>query len=58
VDKNKIDHALEMCKMQGYIPHKCYLPGPVVWGLVNKGKDPCAGCNLDRSICKGRPKSQ
>jgi hypothetical protein len=47
---------LEMSKQQGYVSPDCYLNGMVVWALVTQGEDPCAGCNLDRTICHGRPK--
>lgn len=49
------DLMLKMCVGQGYVPATCYLPGPIVWGLMQRGEDPCAGCNLDRGRCHGRP---
>lgn len=48
------DIPLKMAIGQGYVPATCYLPGIIVMNLMNEGKDPCNGCNLDRSICKGR----
>lgn len=45
-----------MSIQQGYIPKTCTLPGQLVWLLVNKGEDPCAGCNENRNICGGRPR--
>lgn len=39
---------------QGYVPEGCTLNGAVVWALINKGEDPCSGCNEERGICKGR----
>lgn len=48
--------ALEICIHQGYVPLNCLLNGGVVFALINKGEDPCAGCNLNRNICGGRPK--
>ncbi len=50
------DTMREMCVAQGYVPPKCQLMGMVVWHLIQKGEDPCAGCNLDRNICGGRPR--
>jgi len=50
------DTLREMCIQQGYVPPKCALPGPMVWGLMQKGEDPCAGCNVPRSECGGRAK--
>lgn len=50
------DVMRDMCIDQGYVPPKCTLTGQVVWLLVNKGEDPCAGCNMDRDACDGRPK--
>ena len=46
---------------QGYVPETCTLPddyaGILIYEYVNKGEDPCAGCNGDRSVCRGRPKA-
>lgn len=52
----KNDGFLRMAKAQGYVVEGCYLPGPVVMALVQKGESPCAGCNNDRSVCKGNAK--
>lgn len=54
--ESKIDLWLNMAKGQGYVPQGCLLGGNVVMGLVNKGEDPCAGCNGPRERCGGRPK--
>jgi len=54
VPRSDFQHA--MCVQQGYIPSTCLLAGPVIWGLVNEGKDPCKGCEGDRSVCHGREK--
>ena len=51
----KPDMFLEMAINQGYVPPTCQLDGHLVMLLVNKGEDPCVGCNNDRSVCKGRP---
>ena len=51
------DLMRELCIEQGYVPPTCQLAGPVVYMLVSMGEDPCAGCNNDRAICHGRPKS-
>ena len=53
-----IDMMLEMAKQQGYVPLKCILPGAIVMGLINKGENPCWGCNQDRSVCEGQPKKE
>lgn len=53
---NEPDLMREMCVAQGYVPAKCQLPGMIALALVNKGEDPCAGCNLDRGVCGGRPR--
>ncbi len=50
------DIMRQMCIDQGYVPAKCVLLGGVILMLVKQGEDPCAGCNLDRTICAGRPK--
>lgn len=50
------DTMKQLCIQQGYIPATCTLHGMLVWGLINKGEDPCSGCNADRCICKGRDK--
>ena len=47
---------------QGYVPSTCTLTEPLagilIWSEVNAGRDVCAGCNMDRLICKGRPKKE
>lgn len=52
----KNDGMLRMAKAQGYVPEGCYLEGHIVMFLVQKGEVPCAGCNMNRSVCKGKPK--
>lgn len=48
-----------MMIQQGYVPPTCTLPvevaGPLIWSEINAGRDVCAGCRMDRSVCKGRP---
>ena len=51
------DILLKMAISQGYVPASCLLAGEIVFGLVQKGKDPCAGCNGPRGKCNGRPKN-
>ena len=48
------DMFLAMSIGQGYVPRTCLLGGEVVMGEVNKGNDPCAGCNGPREKCQGR----
>ena len=49
-----------MMIQQGYVPSTCTLSvelaGPLIWSEVNAGRDVCAGCEDDRSVCHGRPK--
>jgi hypothetical protein len=47
-----------MCINQGYVPPTCKMDGQLCWLLVNDGKNPCDGCNYNRSDCKGRPKKE
>lgn len=51
----------EMMITQGYVPATCTLPvnlaGPLIYSEVAAGRDPCAGCNANRSVCHGRPPS-
>jgi hypothetical protein len=51
----------KMMIQQGYVPPTCTLPvelaGPLIWSEVNAGRDVCAGCEADRSVCHGRPKT-
>jgi len=54
--KKKTDIMADMATHQGYVPPKCTLPGPMILLLVQKGEDPCHGCNMDRSKCDGRPR--
>lgn len=56
IAEEKKDISREMCIKQGYVPPKCTLPGLLAMFLVQKGEDPCAGCNMDRGTCEGRPK--
>lgn len=51
------DMLKEIAIGQGYVPKDCTLPGALVMHLTNQGDDPCKDCNMDRSVCKGRPKS-
>jgi len=53
-EADKDDIFLDMAKGQGYVPATCLLGGQTVMGLVNSGKDPCIGCNCERSKCHGR----
>lgn len=50
------DIQLEMAKMQGYVPQKCLLGGMVVMDEINKGNNPCWGCEGPREKCDGAPK--
>jgi len=50
------DIMLMLCIEQGYVPPKCQLKGQIVYFLVQSEGDPCARCNMDREICKGRPR--
>ena len=50
----------DMMIQQGYVSPTCTLPiefaGNLIWSEINNGRDPCAGCEEDRSVCHGRPK--
>ena len=48
----------EMCVSQGYVPSTCTLDGQLAWLLVNEGKSPCAGCYMDREVCKGKTREE
>lgn len=50
------DINLAMAIGQGYVPKTCLLNGMVVMYEVNKGNNPCWGCNGPREKCKGKPK--
>jgi len=52
------DIMLEICIYQGYVPKDCKLDGQLVFLLTVKGEDPCAGCNISRDECGGRPKKE
>lgn len=51
----------EMMIEQGYVPASCVLDDEVAGLLIHSeilaGRDPCVGCNHDRQICGGRPRS-
>jgi len=53
-EPDRDDIFLKMAKGQGYVPEACKLGGQTVMGLVNKGVDPCNGCNCPREKCGGR----
>ena len=44
----------QMCIQQRYVPSTCTMDGQYCWLLINDQKDPCKGCNENRSICNGR----
>ena len=48
------DVLLKMAIRQGYVPDTCLLAGVVVMSEVQKGEDPCNGCEGPREKCKGR----
>jgi len=52
------DVQLGMAKHQGYVPQTCLLGGATVMDEINKGRNPCDGCEGPRSRCKGSPKKQ
>lgn len=41
------DEMLNLCIQQGYVPPECNLTGMIVFGLVQEGKNPCIGCNVN-----------
>lgn len=43
-----------MCINQGYVPSTCKMDMQMCWLLIKEGKDPCKGCNYNRSKCNGR----
>lgn len=51
-----------MMIQRGYVPATCTLPvemaGMLIWAEVSAGRDVCAGCNADRTVCKGRTKKE
>jgi hypothetical protein len=52
------DLLREMAVAQGWVPKDCTLPGPIVMATTNTDGDACSGCNMDRSVCHGRPKKE
>ena len=51
------DHLQAVAIMQGIVPTTCTLPGMLMAAVHVSGEDPCAGCNEDRYVCRGRPKT-
>lgn len=41
------DEMLNLCIQQEYVPPECNLTGMIVFGLVQEGKNPCIGCNVN-----------
>jgi hypothetical protein len=58
LEPDQDDWELGMAKQQGYVPGMCLLGGAVVMCQINKGKNPCWGCNGPREKCKGTPKRE
>lgn len=50
------DMQLGMAKMQGYVPQDCLLGGMVAMDEINKGNNPCWGCEGPREKCGGKEK--
>ncbi|APH21072.1 TPA: hypothetical protein ACXDAY_002224 [Clostridium botulinum] len=50
------DTLRELCIKQGYVPSKCKLTGVLIMGLIQRGENPCWGCNHNRNECGGCPK--
>ena len=48
------DIHLQMAIGQGYVPKGCLLGGMVVMGLINKGDNPCQGCECPRDKCQSK----
>lgn len=40
------DELLKLCIKQGYVPNHCKLDGMLIYGLVQNGRTPCIGCNV------------
>lgn len=49
-----------MLAQQGYVPLTCTLPEPLAFPLgiaeVTAGRSPCDRCNMNRAVCKGKPR--
>ena len=58
IEEDGTDIMRNIMVQQGYIPRTCTLHGRVIFGLINRGEDPCKGCNENRTICKGREKDE
>ena len=56
VEADKDVMQLGMAKMQGYVPQTCLLGGMTVMDKINKGSNPCWGCECPRDKCNGKPK--
>jgi hypothetical protein len=52
----------ELMIQQGYVPEKCTLhidvAGPLIYSETTEGRDVCAQCHEDRTICGGRPRME
>lgn len=49
------DILLKKCIEQGYVSKKCKLDGVIALLLVQDGKNPCIGCNMDCQHAKTAP---
>lgn len=52
----KGDSLRDVMTAQGHVPSACRAQGAFLWARVRVGSDPCATCDLPRSLCGGRPK--
>ena len=56
-EKHLIGCECNECLNKKYpLPKECYLDSWIVQMEISAGHDPCAGCNLSREKCHGRPK--
>lgn len=51
LEKEDNDTMRMLCVQQGYVTPKCKLNGFIILALIQKGENPCLGCNIDRSEC-------
>jgi len=48
------DMRLKIAKQQGYVPPTCLLGGDTIYHEIEKGNNPCWGCNGPRQKCMGQ----
>ena len=57
--QSKEDKYLAIAIREKKVPPTCLLDGELLFFLiVHEGTDPCLECNMNRQVCRGRPRKE